>query len=239
MRSLLRFHFLLILLGLTVSAHGQAQRPQFRPAVLGSGPESLINRIDAQDLLKKGQKDGAVMFCAVVAKSGEAMAAWTYRAMPETNALEAELEKRLEGVKFTPAIYQHQPVDVLLFATVFFSTAKPHIRILLNQDAKELKEVTDFIAPQPVFGQDSKFSGLRPPETGPSIPLTAVVDLRLKVDRDGQLNDLQVLGEEPPLLGYGEAATENFRYAKFIPAFRNGDATESEVAQPICYKPID
>src|SRR5205809_6423128 len=36
--------------------------PEFRPALIGTGPDSLINRIDTADLIKKGQKDGAVMF---------------------------------------------------------------------------------------------------------------------------------------------------------------------------------
>src|SRR5947199_3737115 len=41
-------------------------RPEFRPAVLPQGPTSLINRIDVNALLQKGQKDGAVQFSAIV-----------------------------------------------------------------------------------------------------------------------------------------------------------------------------
>ncbi len=32
--------------------------PTYRPVLLGKGPNSLIDRIDTQDLVKKGQKDG-------------------------------------------------------------------------------------------------------------------------------------------------------------------------------------
>jgi hypothetical protein len=46
-----------------------------------------------------------------------------------------------------------------------------------------------------------------------------------------------VLKEEPPLLGYGEAAMKNFRTARFIPAFRSGDPDESDTILPVCYKP--
>ena len=228
------------LLALAFPARGQVARPQFRPAVLGSAPDSLINRIDAKDLLAKGQKNGAVMFCALVGKTGDSMAAWTYRPMPGTEALEAELNKRLAGVKFTPPIYNYQPVSVLLYGTVIFAEAgTAHVRILLNQDPKEIKAASDFIAPQPVIGGDSAFDGLTPPASGTPIKLTAVVDLQLKVNREGQLQELQVTGEEPPLLGFANAAVADFRGAKFIPAFRDGDRADCDIVQPICYKPVD
>ena len=240
MRSILRLLGLLLLVGLAGPAGAQVKRPQFRPAVLGTGPDSLINRIDAEELLKKGQKDGAVMFCAAVAPNGDAQAAWTYRAMPDTDALEEELTKRLEGVKFTTPIYNYQPVGVLLYGTAVFSaTDSPHIQIFLNQDPKELKAASDFVAPQPVIGADSKFDGLTPPENESTVPLTAIVDLGLKVNREGQLQELLVLTEEPPLLGYAAAAVADFREAKFIPAFRTGDPDDCDIVQPICYKPAE
>ncbi|MEO5721884.1 MAG: hypothetical protein ABIR71_10490 [Chthoniobacterales bacterium] len=244
MSLILRFLGLVLVLGLTWPASAQVKsspnRPQFRPAVLGSGPDSLINRIDTKELLQKGQKDGAVMFCALVAPNGDAMSAWTYRPMPGTEALQQELEKRFENLKFTPAIYQYQPVGVLLYGTAIFSAAgATHIRIFLNQDPVELKAASDFIAPQPVIGGDSSFDGLTPPEGETPIHLTAVVDLRLKVNRKGELQDTAVVSEEPPLLGFGEAALADFRGAKFIPAFRLGDPDDADVVQPICYKPAE
>ncbi|MGZ4967068.1 MAG: hypothetical protein ACXV8A_08145 [Chthoniobacterales bacterium] len=229
---------LILLLGLVLSAAAQGPRPQFRPAVLGSGKDALINRIDVADLLIKGQKDGAVQFCAVVAPTGEATSAWTYHAMPNSDALKAEVEKRLDGVKFTPAIYEHQPVRVFLFGTVMFSAdAKPHLHIFLNQDPKELQEGNDFIGPQPVIGGDSKFSGLHLP---PEIPVavTGVVEIVLKVDAKGTLQDMRITGEDPPLLGFREAVTSDLAGAKFIPAFRSGDPSESESVLSLCYKPV-
>ncbi len=241
MRRLFYFFALFLLAGSAFSpAEAQVKRPQFRPAVLGSGSDTLINRLDAEALLKQGQKDGAVMFCAAVAPNGDSTSAWTYRAMPGTEALVQELQKRLEGVKFTPPIYQYQPVGVFLYGTVVFSAAnKPHFQIFLHQDPNELKTASDFVAPQPVIGADSKFDGLTAPENGTPVPLTAVVDLQLKVNREGQLQDLHVLSEEPPLLGFGAAATADFRDAKFIPAFRLGDPTDADVVQPICYHPAE
>ena len=232
---------ILALFGTLPLAEAQGARPQFRPAVLGSGPTSLINRLDTKELLKKGQQDGAVMFCAVVAPNGGSLTSWTYRAMPGTEPLEEELNRRLQDAKFTPAIYNYQPVGVLLYGTAVFSRPDgvPRLRIFLNQDFREFGKMTDFIGPQPVFGGDSGFEGLRPPESGTPVPLTAVVDLGLKVSREGALEDLRVLKEEPPLLGFGDAAMENFRTAKFIPAFRDGDPTAADTILPVCYKPVD
>ena len=96
---------------------------------------------------------------------------------------------------------------------------------------------TDFIDPQPYVGQDSKFTGLHYPETGSTVAVTGVVELALNVDAKGNLTNLQVLSEEPPLLGFGDAALSDFSGAKFIPAFRNGQPVESNVKIPVYYKP--
>ena len=221
-------------------AEAQSAAPQFRPAVLGSGPDSLINRIDGEALMKAGQKDGAVMFSSLVNKNGEGVQSRTFRGMPGTAPLEEELRKKLQGIKFAPAIYNHQPVEVILSGTVVFSIGdgKPRVRIFLNQDPTELKTAADFIAPQPVFGADSAFSGLDYPPELP-VPVSAVVDLSLSVDATGKLRDLRVLAEEPPLLGFAEMARRDFSGARFIPAFRDGDPTEATTIYPVAYQPAD
>ena len=239
MRELMRLFAVALCAAVFVSVAEAQNRPQFRPAVLGSGPDSLINRIDAEALIKAGQKDGAVMFCSLVNKSGAAVQSRTFRGMPGTAPLEQELRKKLADTKFAPAIYNHQPVDVILSGTVVFSaSAKPHVRIFLNQDPNELKVAADFIAPQPVFGGDSGFSGLDYPSEIP-VPVSAVVDLRLNVDATGRLRDLLVVAEDPPLLGFAQLARQDIGPAKFIPAFRDGDATESNAVYPVAYEPAD
>ena len=236
MRSIFSLFALLIFGVLAGNAQAQG-RPEFRPVVLGSGPDSLVNRIDGEGLLKKGQKDGAIMFCSQVDKNGMAIASWTYRGTAGTELLEKEVLSRLKNAKFPPAIYQHQPVGVLLFASVIFSEEAPHIQIFLNQDGRSLQEKTDFIGPQPVFGGDSKFTGLHWPKVEMPVLLTsAIVDLTLTVDEKGNLKNIDVLREDPPLLGFGATALEDFRDAKFIPAFLSGEAETSTSALPICYK---
>lgn len=237
MRGIIRFVGFVLFVGAALSAQGQL-RVQFRPAVLGTGPNTLINRIDAEALLKKGQKDGAVMFCALVDSTGSATSAWTYRAMPGSDALENEVEQRLDGVKFTTPIYNHQPVGVLLYGTVIFSAEKkPHVRIFLNQDPVEIEKESDFVGPQPVIGADSKFKGIRLPDAEMPVSVTGIASLTLEVEADGSLKKIELLGEDPPLLGFGTMALEDFDGAKFIPAFRDGDPVASETALPVCYKP--
>lgn len=239
MRRLLRFSFFAVfLLAGFSSVEAQDQRPRFRPAVLGSGPASLINRIDTAALIKAGQKEGAVMFCGRVGKDGGLLEARTYRGSPETTALEEELRKRLVDAKVAPAIYERQPVEVLLFGTVLFSGAndEPPLRIFLNQDPAELKNGSDFIAPQPVFGGASKFSGLSHPQEKQAVPVAGIVSLTVRVDANGVPQAIQVLSEDPPSLGFGEAALHDFEGAQFIPAFRDGDPGDCDTILPIYYQ---
>jgi TonB family protein len=114
---------------------------------------------------------------------------------------------------------------------------KPRLRIFANQQLNEVDKETDFIDPQPYVGQDSKFTGLQYPDTGSMVAVTGIVEVELNVDAEGNLKNIQVLSEEPPLLGFGDAAVSDFTGAKFIPAFRNGQPVESKVKIPLYYKP--
>src|ERR1700758_2395762 len=81
--------------------------PEFRPALLGTGPDSLVNKIDAADLIKKGQKDAAVMFSCLVAPTGDVVRSACYRGTRGSELLEQEVLKRLANAKFIPAICNH------------------------------------------------------------------------------------------------------------------------------------
>ena len=214
-------------------------RPQFRPAVLATGPQSLVNLIDSKALLAKGQKDGAVQFAVVIGKQGEATEAWVYHAMPGSKPLEDEVLNRLGRARFTVPLYEHQPVSVILYGTVVFDADEaPYVKILLNQDPNEIKAGSDFIAPQPVIGADSGFDGLHEPPEVP-VAIECIVELKLHVDEKGSLVDFAVTGEDPPLLGFRQSAEEDFKEAKFIPAFRDGDVTDSTSFMSVCYKPVN
>ena len=219
--------------------------PEVRPALIGTAPNSLVNTIDTADLIKKGQKEAAVMFSCLVAPTGQIVTKGAYRGTKGSELLEQELLKRLATARFIPAVHNHQPVIAVFYGTVKFAVVngKPRLRIFANQQVNEVDKETDFIDPQPYVVQnskdpnDSKFTGLHYPETGSTVAITGVVDLALSVDAKGNLTSLKVLSEEPPLLGFGDAALNDFTGAKFIPAFRNGQPVESNVKIPVFYKP--
>jgi len=219
--------------------------PEVRPALVGNAPNSLINTIDTADLIKKGQKEAAVMFTCLVAPTGHVVRSGAYRGTRGSELLEREVLKRLAAARFIPAVHNHQPVVSVFYGTVKFAVVngKPRLRIFANQQLEEVDKETDFIGPQPYVGQnpkdpnDSKFTGLHYPETGSTVAVTGVVELALNVDAKGNLTNLQVLSEEPPLLGFGNAALSDFGDAKFIPAFRDGKPVESNVKIPLYYKP--
>jgi TonB family protein len=213
--------------------------PQFRPALLGTGPDSLVNKIDTADLIKKGQKDGVVMFSCLVAPTGNVARSACYRGTKGSELLEQEVLRRLANAKFVPAIHNHQPVIAVFYGTATFAVVngKPRLRIFCNQQLEEVKKESDFIDPQPYVGPGSQFTGTHYPDTGTSVMVTGVVELALVVDSAGNLKNIRVITEEPPYLSFGQGALSDFSGAKFIPAFRNGKPVDSKVTIPVYYKP--
>jgi hypothetical protein len=211
--------------------------PMYRPALLGTGPTSLINRIDTQDLIKKGQKDAAIMFNCSVRKTGAVEWSGTYRGTPDSKLLDQEVRKRLSDAKFIPAVYNHTPVAAIYYGTVTFAVVdgRPRLRIFSNQQAEELIKESDFIGPQPFYGADSKFTGFHYPSDVP-VPVDGGALLEMKVDASGNPQELKVRSEEPPFIGFGDAAAADLGRAKFIPAFRDGKPTACNVAFPVFYK---
>ncbi len=219
-----------------------ANLPMYRPILLGTGPDALVNRIDTAGLIKQGQKDAAIMFACSVKKDGTVLSVSTYRGTPDSKLLEQEILKKLSAAanpKFIPAIYNRTPVDAIYYGTVTFAIVdnKPRLRIFSNQESAELAKENDFIGPQPFWGGDSKFNGFRYP-TGESVPVMVdgSAELELKVDATGNLRDVKVLSEHPPFLGFGDAAFNDFSKAKFIPAFREGKPVACDVKIPVYYQ---
>lgn len=216
--------------------------PMFRPVLIGQGPSTLINRIDEQDLVRKGQKDALVMFLCAVKKDGEVEWSATYGGTPDSDFLKQELQRRISPAanpRFIPAVHDHQPVEAIYYGTVTFRVVngKPRLRIFSNQESDELEKEHDFVGPQPFFGDGSHFTGFNYPqmESG-RVPVDGKVQLKMKIDATGNLQEINVVSEEPPLLGFGDAALKDFKDAKFIPAFRGGKPVECEVTLPVFYK---
>jgi Gram-negative bacterial TonB protein C-terminal len=226
-----------------VPTEKSSESPAYRPILMGTGPDALINRIDTKDLMAKGQKEGAVMFICFVDKTGEVTKSGIYHDRDASNvqALENELRKRLSPAAnptFIPAIYNHAPVSAIYFGTVTFAVVKgkPRLRIFSNQQPEEVSKENDFIGPQPIFGAPSSFTGLHYPfDVGEAVETNGFVEMELKIDAHGNLQDMKVAREEPPLAGFGKAALSDFEGAKFIPAFRNGQPVACDVKLPFYY----
>jgi hypothetical protein len=216
-----------------------AKLPQYRPALLGTGPYSVINRLDTAGLIRDGQKDGQLFFCCSVDREGVIANTWTYRQSPDSKLLERELVRCLDTAVFVPAVYNHERVPVLFYGTVIFKVVdgKPRLRIFENQEAEELKKESDFIGPQPFVGKGSKFEGLHYPSDAVTSELSGIVELAMKIDATGAMKDLQIVSEYPPLVGFRRAAAEDFRVASFIPAFREGKPVECSITLPVYYEP--
>ncbi len=228
--------FLLLLVIVFALKCSAEDLPMYRPALIGKAPDAIINRIDENLLLKAGQKKGLIMFFALVDKDGTVKWSSTYRGTPESKLLEQEVQRALTNAKMIPAIRNHEPVAVFYYATVVFQVVneKPRLRIFANQEASELRTENDFVGPQPCLGGDSKFDGLNYPTNLP-VQVNGVVELLLKIDAAGNLQEEKVLKEDPPLLGFGDAARTDFANAKFIPAFRDGKPVACEVVLPVYY----
>ena len=225
-----------------ISSSQTTNLPMYRPILLGTGPDSLVNRIDTAGLVQQGQQDAAIMFACSVKKDGTVLSVSTYRGTTGSKLLEQELLKKLSAAsnpRFIPAIYNHIPVDAIYYGTLTFTIVnnRPRLRIFSNQERAELAKESDFIGPQPFWGADSKFGGFHYPGTDTApVKVDGAAELELKVDATGRLQDLKLLSEQPEFLGFGDAAFDDMSKARFIPAFRDGKPVACDVKIPVYYK---
>src|SRR4051812_12897662 len=213
----------LIFFGLLTSFTRQAAAQEFRPALLGNHKRSLQNLINAESLMKRGQKDAILMFEVGVLEMGDGVSSRTYRESPNSDLLRKEVLGRLDQAQFEPAMYKGSHVPVWLHGTVMFliKDGKPHVRIFLNQSDDDLKAGRDFVEPQIAFVPNNpKYQGIYFPPQAPG--RSAIVSLKLSVDVTGHVNSSSVVYENPPGQGFGAQAVGPIRDAIFIPGFRNG-----------------
>jgi len=210
--------------------------PEFRPALLGTYRRSLINTINTESLMKRGQGDAVLMFTAGVSPLGFGYVWETYRGTPNSQLLAREVMDRTSQAQFEPAVYKHLHVGVTLTGTVSFSIVggKPHLRIFLNQEESDLKQGKDFIAPQLAFpAGNPKYEGIYYPGhvmTGPG-----VVAVTLDIDVNGKVQNAILAYEHPAGKGFGAEALDGLRKAVFIPGFRNGKAVPCRFTFPLIF----
>ncbi len=221
--KLLILVFVLLAQNLTQPLVGQSN-PEFRPALVGSGPNSLVNLIDTEKLLQAGQRDAVVMFDQMVFPFPVKGAYGSvYRGTENSQPLQKAVLRALDRAQFIPAIAQHKKTAVDFRGTVmFFANQEPHLRVFANQETRELARFADFIAPQ-LIGGSTKWDASDPQlETARRLRKTGAVVLSLHVGKKGELLSSRIVSEDPPNLHFGAAVLKSFKAARFIPAFRDG-----------------
>jgi hypothetical protein len=211
------------------------QLPAMRPALLGTGKGSLINLMDAERLMKKGQTDAIVRFTCGVNYSGQGSNMVTYRGSANARPLAEEAIDKLERATFIPAVYRHEKTSSLLSGTIIYAviSGKPHLRIHLNQEGEHLKhDGDDFISPQPVFPPEDKFHGF----DFPNETVSADVGVTLNIDATGKLNDAKLVSESPPGAGFGPAVMNKISLVTFLPAYSHGKPVASTTTFHIMFR---
>ena len=96
-----------LLLGLSILVRSVSAETNsdFHPALIGNGPNSLVNLIDAEKLLREGQQDAVVMFSAFP-PGGRLFgdAAILYNTSPNSRLLQKEVLRVLGKAQMIPAI---------------------------------------------------------------------------------------------------------------------------------------
>jgi hypothetical protein len=201
--------------------------PAIRPALIGSGPGSLVNLIDAQALFNKGQRDGWVMFDCSVAGDGYASASDFFTASPNSNLLREEVRKRVRQTRFIPAVYNHKRTWSWFAGTVLFvvKDGRPHLRMYAHQELDEIKRGTDFVAPQMIDVPNNYYLNF------PKVPTNAVRDdaagvvkVRHSVDANGKSTNVEVI-REPAGSQTGDFLKKALPRLDFTPGYRNGRPT--------------
>lgn len=203
--------------------------PQIRPALIGSGPGSLVNLIDTQKLFEQGQRDAWVMFEVGVAPDGVVFGSDFYTSSPDSRLLKNEVRRRLRHTKFIPAVHNHKRTAAWFAGTVVFVVAegRPRLRVYANQELDEIARGADFVAPQLIYVQNRFVPDF------PKLPTKAkrddaagVVKVRHSVDANGKTTNVQVISE-PEGYEVGDYLKKVLPLVDFLPGYRNGRPTAS------------
>lgn len=222
MKTFFRAFILSFLILASIQSVLAGELPDYRPALLGNHPRSLINLINAEGLMKRGQGNGMVMFNCGVNAGGYPFYGVAYRGTPNSELLRQELVHQIYQAQFEAAVFHHQHVGVYLAGTIVFAIqgGKPHVRIFLNQEEDDLKRGRDFIAPQFAFVVGNpKYKGIYYPGAPGQ---EGVAMLHLSVNEEGQVTGVSIGYEFPTGMKFGAAAASPIRDGLFIPGFRDG-----------------
>jgi hypothetical protein len=218
----------LLLTSFTVASVVSAEGTAFRPALVGNGPQSLVNQIDAQKLAAKGQGNAASCSNVMSGIPAKRKMVSTYRGTPDSKRLAREVELALQRSYFIPAIYNRAPVSVIFAGAALFCVVggKPQLHIYANQNPDDLKQGKDFIAPHLISGTN-KWEAAKPEiEKARLHQRNGAAELAITVDLAGRIKNLRVASKGPLNYNFGRAALKEYASVRYIPGFRNGKPVE-------------
>jgi hypothetical protein len=159
-----------------------------------------------------------------VGRNGRAEDGITYRGTPGSKHLVEEIKAALDHAWFVPAIYDGKPTAVYFAGAVLFYAVdgKPQLHVYANQNADDLKEGKDFIAPQLISGT-TDFEKAKPElEKARLHQRNGAATLAISVDATGKVTSMKVASEDPPNYNFGRAALKEYADARYIRGYRNG-----------------
>ena len=195
--------------------------------MIGSGPDSLVNRIDVDKLFAQGQRDAWVKFECAVLGDGLAIGSNFFTASPEARLLKNEVRTRLRRSQFIPAVYNHKRTFAWFCGTVLFvvKNGRPHLRVYAHQDLDVIKSGVDFVAPQMMDVPNDYYLNFPKAPTGTVRDDAAgVVKVRHSVDANGKTTGVEVISQ-PSGSQAGEYLKKGLPQLDFTPGYRNGKPT--------------
>jgi hypothetical protein len=207
--------------------------PDMRPALVGSGSNSLVNLISTKHLMERGVQHGALYFMARVDPNGYPAYSKVWGTTKGLEPLRDEVTERLAEARFIPAVYKHQHVYAWFYGTLAFSVVdnKPHLRIFANQEPSELEKESDFIAPQEIWLPGKIYDTAKwktPYGTWSTEDQGGAAVLLLSIDASGHIKNVQVEKVDPPdRKSYAEESVKRVEEWLCLPAYRNGKPVDS------------
>ncbi|MBA2271028.1 MAG: hypothetical protein H0W20_10595 [Chthoniobacterales bacterium] len=212
---------------------GADQAAQTRPALLGQHRSSLVNVIDQELLLKRGQGDAILMFTCAIDPVGQGYGLQTYRESPGSGELKKHLLDRYQRALFVPALLHGRPQMVDVRHGDLLGDGRETATGDFPQPGRGRDKASArlYCAASDVHGGFAFSRNLLSAGSESSGAVAAAVD----VDASGRVRGSSLISEHPPGLGFGAQVVGGIRDAVFIPGFRNGKPAACRFTMPVVF----
>jgi TonB family protein len=213
-----------------------------RPAMVGSGPDSLAAQLHYPKKAKEARTQAAVPLYCEIKTNGKAEHVSTvdYKGKREFTDM---VDHAVRRCRFQPAMVDGKPVPVMIGGTVIFMFQGnvPAIVVSLSSaDKEKTAHMGNYIQPQ-MIGSDAEFrrkilknrfniffeAGERPS-----------AEVLAHVDAKGNMTGTKLLAEAPPKGGWGTLLVKSMEGAKFIPALNNGSPVAGDYNLPLDFRRV-